>query len=465
MTIFLPVYAGGRAKSFFYTDIYTELVADQNIRLVVAVPSVKLEFYRKNFSEKNAIFEPLDIRVEHELGRRLNRIAFNLLPTSTVRGKQKLYYHRYGNLAKFMFVRAANYILGPLLFVRAAIRYADEFVPLDENAESLLKKYNPDLVIIPDIVFGPDRVFLRAAKRLGFFVIGMARSWDNLTSKGFVQVLPDKLVVYTHRMIEEAIKYVGIRREDIFMGGSPQFDGYFRPPKKSRSEFLKSLGIDPKKRIVVAAPFFDRYTGSAVIMINELTKAVEDGRLPENTHILVRYRPATPPIKEGLLRPSRHLTITEPCVVKFDVYNLQTPEEDFEWTREDVALLDNSLRWSDVVINTVSTLSIDAAAFDKPVINVRFDADPNCPPEHSVMVMLPNHDHYRAVEASRGVRLVGSMDELIDAIKAYLENPKLDREGRERLRQEQIVFTDGFSGKRITDFIRGELQLLLLQKL
>ena len=88
--IFLPVYSGGRAKAFFYTDIYKELVSDPNICLVVAIPSVKLEFYKKNFPEKNVIFEPLDIKLEHKLGQKLNRMAFNLLPTSTVRGKQKL---------------------------------------------------------------------------------------------------------------------------------------------------------------------------------------------------------------------------------------------------------------------------------------------------------------------------------------------------------------------------------------
>jgi len=454
-TILLPIYAGGRAKSFFYTDIYSELVSNPDIRLVVAVPSAKLSFYKSNFPEKNVTFEPLDIKVEHELGRKLNRVAFNLMPTSSVRGKLKLVYlHRYKNYPKYFLMSAANYIFGVVPFLKSAIRYLDRFVPLDSSVENLLKKYNPALVIIPDIVFGPDRVFLRAAKRLGFFVIGMARSWDNLVTKGFVQVLPDKLIIYTPTMVGEALKYVGMKKNDVFMAGPPQFDMYYKSPSFTREAFLKKLGIPEEKKIVVAAPFFDRYTGSAVIMINELTRAIEDGRLPQDTHILVRYRPATPPIKEGLLRRSPHLTVTEPCVVKFDVLNLQTPEEDFEWTRDDIELLDGTLRYGDVVINTVSTLSIDAAAFDKPVVNVRFDADPNCSPEHSVPLFIRQHGHYRAIEESGGVKLVGNMNELIKAVNAYLKNPKLDSKGRERLRQEQIVFTDGLAGKRIADFIK-----------
>ena len=243
--------------------------------------------------------------------------------------------------------------------------------------------------------------------------------------------MPEKLVVYTNRMVEEAIKIVGMKREDVFMAGPPQFDRYYKKSETTREQFLKGLGISPEKRVVLAAPFFDRYTGSAVVMINGLLDAIKTGKLPKDIQILVRYRPGTPPIAEGLLKKSENLTITVPCEVHFDGRGRLSTTEDFEWRKEDVDLLMNSLRWSDVVINTVSTLSVDASVYDKPVINVRFDAEPSCPPMHSVMVMLPNHDHYKAIEASGGVKLVGSMDEMISAINAYLKNPKLDAEGRE----------------------------------
>lgn len=456
-TILMPIYHGMRARSIFYTDIYSDLVADDSIRIIVACPSVKLDFYRKNFPQKNVIFEAVDLIEEPKFGKVLSRIAFNLLPTSTIRGKHRLYYYRYGKYLKFFSLGIANRVLGPLPFVKNFIRLLDRLVPLNKDVVRLFEKYKPNMVIAPDVVFAPDRIFMRVARHFGVYSIAMARSWDNLTSKGVIQVLPDKLVVYTHRMVDEAVKFVDMKKQDVFMAGPPQFDIYFKEGKTTRDEFFRSFGIDPQKRIVLCAPFFDAYTGSAVVMINTLLDAIESGRLPKDLQILVRYRPGTPPIHEGVLRKSSHLTITEPCVVRFDGRGRLSTTEDFEWRREDVELLRNSLKFSDIVINTVSTLSVDAAVYDKPVINVRFDADPATPPKHSVMVMLPNHDHYRAIEASGGVRLVGSMDEMISAINAYLENPKLDAEGRERLRREQIVFMDGKAGNRIADFIKGEL--------
>jgi hypothetical protein len=53
--------------------------------------------------------------------------------------------------------------------------------------------------------------------------------------------------------------------------------------------------------------------------------------------------------------------------------------------------------------------------------------------------------------------LYWNIDELIKAINGYLENPKLDEEGRERLRKEQIEFMDGLAGKRVTDYIKKVL--------
>src|SRR3989344_725233 len=355
-TIIMPIYNGARARSIFNTDIYGELISDDSLKLVIACRSVKVDFYRENFPASNVVFEAVDLPSEHEFGRVLSRVAFNLLPTSTIRGKHKIYYHRYGNYFKFFILGIANGTLGQLPFIKNFIRFLDKFVPLNADVAALFEKYHPDLLIAPDIVFPPDRIFMRVASRSDVYTVGMARSWDNLTSKGVVQVMPEKLVVYTNRMVEEAIKIVGMKREDVFMAGPPQFDRYYKKSEATREQFLKGLGISPEKRVVLAAPFFDRYTGSAVVMINVL-----------------------------------------------------------------------------------------------------FDAEPSCPPMHSVMVMLPNHDHYKAIEASGGVKLVGSMDEMISAINAYLKNPKLDAEGRERLRQEQIVFMDGKAGHRIADFIKGEL--------
>lgn len=456
-TILIPVYNGLRARMFFQTDTYPELLRGGDIRLVVVSPAQKAPFYQEQFPEQNVIFEPLDIMNEHWLGKKLARVSFNLLPTSTIRSKHRIYAHRYGKRLKYGLLGVANRLVGPIPFVREAIRFFDRFVPLNPQVEALLAKHQPDLVFIPDVIFGPDRIFARAAKRKGIFIIGTPRSWDNLTSKGFAIVKPDKLLVLTSRMVPEAIRYVGMRPEDVAVTGPPQFDAYMKPLTATKAEFCRKLGIPPERRILLCAPFFNPYTGSAVVIINALTAAIREGRLPADLHILVRYRPATPAIPEGELAPSDHLTVSWPCTRSFPVHDLVSPTQDFEWTRDDVSLLIHSLAFSDVVLNVVSTLSIDAIAFDRPVVNVRFEADPDCPPKFSQELMLPEHDHFKAIEATGGVRLAWSMDELIGAISTYLENPQLDAAGRARLRREQIELLDGGAGRRVAEFLKATL--------
>ena len=452
-TIFLPIYNGTRARNFFRNDTYKELIKDKNIKLIVAAPSVKTDYYRKEFNEPNVFFEPVDVGSEPLFGRILAELAFNLLNTNTVRLKQKLEYYRYGNWWRFIIMRILNLTLRPFpSAVRSVIRFFEKFVPINPDVAAALKKYQPDLVVVPDIVFPIDRTFIRAAKKMNFYIVGLVRSWDNLTSKGVVQILPNKLVALNSVMKAEAIKYAGMKEKDVVVLGTPQYDHYFKGKTPSREEFLKSLGIPLDRRLIFCAPFFNDYIKSAIKIINTLTDSIKSGRLPGNCHLLVRFRPNSAEIPEGRLNSSDHMTITRPCQLYFDNMG-GLVKQDYEFTESDVELLFNSLYFSDVTINTISTLSIDAAALDKPVINIRFDAEPKCPKKHSVEVMT-GHDHYEAIERSGGVALAFSLDQLVEQINEYLKNPRLHAEGREKMREVQIETFDGQSGKRVAEFIK-----------
>ena len=58
-TIITPIYNGIRARNFFRTDTYRELIKDPNIRLVVVVPP-KVEYYQKNI-RRRMCFRAADI--------------------------------------------------------------------------------------------------------------------------------------------------------------------------------------------------------------------------------------------------------------------------------------------------------------------------------------------------------------------------------------------------------------------
>lgn len=459
-TILLPLYHGLRAKNFFYTDTYRTLIANRRVRLVVVAPSVKTEYYRNTFNEPNIIFEPLDIDPNKErfFGKLLAEFAFNILDTGTIRFKQLLQYWQYGNLPRFVVKRGINRILGPITPLRSFVRFLDRFIKPDHRILGLFEKYKPSLLMAPDIVFAVDRLFMRAARARGCYTVGLMRSWDNITAKGVIQILPDKLILHTNRMKRQAVKLVGMGEKDIIVTGPPDFDDYFKPMKAGREEFLTQLGIPASRRVVLFTPFFDAYLKPPAVMMKVLLDAIDDGKLPRDLHILLRYRPGITKIPPVFLEKHSHLTITYPTRKYF--YKVLDGRErvvDWEFSSEDVDLLVQSVYYSNVMISTVSTLTIDAAACDRPVIGIRFDAIPNCPKQHSIVKIMDLHDHYRELERTGGVRLVKNADELIAALNLYLEKPELDKEGRRQIREEQIEFFDGKNGSRAAECIYNVL--------
>ncbi len=438
--------------------MFKVLADNTNVRLIIAAPEYKLDFYKKEFGRENVLFEPLpDIR-EPFFGRLINALAFNFLDTGTVRRKQYQMFIKNRNALKFFGRRVLTIFFGNKKFSRGFVRFLDRaFVRANSEILSMLDKYKPYLILVPDIILPVDRMFLRAALRRGIKTIGMVRSWDNLTAKGVIQILPDKLIAQTHQMEKEAVAYADMPEESIAVLGVPQFDYYFRPPKFSCAEFFKSLGIPENRHLILCAPFFDTYSNSSGIkIINDLARAIDRGRLPRDSHLLVRYRPESMPedfSEEKLLRHP-NITVTVPYSLPFTRKNKRP---DYEFSGSDVDMLFNSIYFSEVTINTISTLTVDAIALDKPVINIRFDGDPKTPKAYKIE-LYTGYDHYNFIENAKAVRLACNMDELISQINEYLKNPQLDKEGRKMVRDAEIEFFDGLSGRRFAEFIFKELR-------
>ncbi|MDB6036889.1 MAG: hypothetical protein JWM99_730, partial [Verrucomicrobiales bacterium] len=64
-----------------------------------------------------------------------------------------------------------------------------------------------------------------------------------------------------------------------------------------------------------------------------------------------------------------------------------------------------------------------------------------------------DYEHYKRVVQTGGFKISRSIDELVQHIQEYLDNPKLDAAGRARIRQEQCWKLDGRAGCRIAEFL------------
>ncbi|KAF0119082.1 MAG: hypothetical protein FD151_2075 [bacterium] len=142
----------------------------------------------------------------------------------------------------------------------------------------------------------------------------------------------------------------------------------------------------------------------------------------------------------------------KPCLVIQRPGRPAQTNDSWNPTREDMYGLAELMNYSDVVINVASTITIDAVAFDTPVINVAFDGYKTKPYKDSCKRYY-DYDHYKNIVKTGGVKIAYSIGELIDYTNLYLKNPSIDAEGRKIIREEQCWKLDGNSGKRIAEYI------------
>ena len=78
------------------------------------------------------------------------------------------------------------------------------------------------------------------------------QSWDNLTNKGLLHFVPDRVFVWNESQLAELSRYHGVEADHVCVTGAQTFDHWFGgDPPVERREFCASLGIDPERPIIL----------------------------------------------------------------------------------------------------------------------------------------------------------------------------------------------------------------------
>ena len=179
----------------------------------------------------------------------------------------------------------------------AVLRGVENAIPVGEALESYVRQQQPDLLLVtPLIELGSQQVdYVKCARHLGIRSALCVASWDNLTSKGLIRVVPDHVVVWNEAQKAEATTLHGVPSEGVTVTGAQVFDRWFSArPSRSREAFCQDLGLDPARPFVL-------YVGSSVFIAPEEVSFTERwlSRLRHSAHpevsslgVLVRPHPA-----------------------------------------------------------------------------------------------------------------------------------------------------------------------------
>jgi CDP-glycerol glycerophosphotransferase (TagB/SpsB family) len=323
--------------------------------------------------------------------------------------------------------------------------------------DELFHIYKPDLVIVTRVVnFSLDYPLLRTAAAFRVPTIGLVSSWDNLTSKGFFPFELQSLVVWNEIMKEEAINLFNFPEKKIFISGIPRYDFLFNLDEFSTyKEFCTKLGLNSSKKIILYG------TGSSTTGITPLdlispepgialfvAEKINDGTLGHDLQLLVRLHPQA--------KIDDYKSLLDLPNVFVHMPGQKTKFRDRLFSIDDDIIFAETLKYSSVLINLCSTLSIDAAVFDVTIICINFNHHGERPFKYSVSRMY-EFDHYAKLLKTNGVRLANDHNDLINAIKESLSYPELRKSGRRQILEQHCYYTDGCSGLRTANYIIDSL--------
>ena len=319
----------------------------------------------------------------------------------------------------------------------------------------LYEKYQPDLVIFTRL-FGTNLHVIKEAKRRRIPVLCVVESWDNFICKGPLSVVPDSMAVWNQGMVREASELHGFPRDKVYVVGVPQFDLYSDNSHfMDRQAFFAVHGLDLRGKVITYAGSTEGIARNEPAIVELLYRAAQENRFGMPVELLVRLHPITSPqLEQEYFR--RFADRPNIVIQKPGRPSALHDRWDPSWS--DMLMLGSTIFHSDVIVNVASTMTIDAAALDKPIVCVAFEQDQVGSHTGHLKKIFYN-SHYRKLVDTKALRLVFNEEELCHAVSEYLQDPKLDSSGRERLRQELCYRLDGRSARRAALMVLRQLGL------
>lgn len=445
-TVFISMFEGVESKNILRTGIVDKILKrEQEVRVVLFMRNKeRAEYYSKEFSNPRIIYEVVESREPFFLERIFSSLKFYFLQTETTDLRAKLISEDRG-VAYYYYSRIIHRILARPFFIKV-LRFLDLMLVKNRSFDEYFKKYNPNLILLANLFEDLETNFLRAAKRHGVFSVGFINSWDRVTARCILRILPNKIIVFNDTLKKEMIATNNVTGKDIFVSGIPQYDDYFSPVNVSKESFFRNLGIQSDNRLVVYSPIGGTFSDSDWEMMDLLHNLNDKKCFGEKVKILVRFSP-NDFIKKEDIEKKPYLLYQYPGT-RFST----TRSADWDMTALELKDLKNTLYHMSLIICYASSISIDAVIFDRPVININFEIKDNKKLSKSPTIFY-KMTHYNKALKTGGIKLANNENELITLTKKYLENPSIDKEERRKLALQQCNFIDGQSAERIAKFL------------
>ncbi len=320
----------------------------------------------------------------------------------------------------------------------------------------IFETFRPDLVVASTPGWRLDRYLLREAKlRHGVPTASVIIGWDNTSSYSLPGAPVDYLNVWSEIQKQEAVLGSDWDPARVHIGGIPTYDGYFRRHwVLPREEYFRRHGLDPNRKLIAYASTFVTFSPNYQ-NIEALARLVAEDRLAYPAQLLIRLHPNhfmdVPHFAEErervfeLVRKYPHVHVVKPVPLGGSLGY---------YSGEDMDEKSSMMAHADVFTTVYSTMVVETAIHDSPIVSVCMDAPEPWPGKFTLRLSQIDHwpTHSRFLKSGAG-EVAHDEKALRDALNRALEAPEARKEARRRFVEQECTYTDGSAGRRTGSFL------------
>jgi CDP-glycerol glycerophosphotransferase (TagB/SpsB family) len=247
-----------------------------------------------------------------------------------------------------------------------------------------------------------------------------------------------------------------IKQKHIFTGGIAHWDQYFKKEAiwKDRISFCQKYSLHPDKKILFYALSGPRHYERRFDVIRGILETISSGQVAHPSQLLVRFHPiyveedgTGKTILDHNENILNELILEYGELVKFWIPKRPHMNQQDSLSMSDMLDMANAIRVSDLVIQEYSTLILESAIFDKPLINMSIYYYGN----------LMHFTHLKHVFKYKSLRDVRTFEEFSKVTNNYLSDPSIDQQQRRSLFENEVAMNSGAAGSNIGSYILEQL--------
>ncbi|HRI19599.1 MAG TPA: hypothetical protein PLA68_01540, partial [Panacibacter sp.] len=335
------------------------------------------------------------------------------------------YLEKFQPAKKVIINRLRDWYNWPLMhlpfYVSGLLKRETELLHTDTNFSemcNLIVQLNIDAVFTVTPFHRQEDIFLRAASLNGKKMITSILSFDNIVKRGWIPVVYDAYMVWNNDMRNQ-LKRINkkVPEENIHIVGAAQFDFYKNPAYiLKRNDWLKAAGLPEgtNKKIILFAGGPVSLFPQEYQFLKDVKEALENKKIEGGPLVLFRCHPM-----DNIERWKEKIGQSEHIFFDGSWTGTRKPGE-ANITDADIKKLCSTLFYTDVHINTASTMMVDGSAFAKPQIGPGYDNLYPAKRWHLSMMYL--QEYYLPIMKANALLHPKSKEELVEHINMVLKN-------------------------------------------